>query len=613
LEKLIPLFERLGLKSLLKRLENSGQTVGAPLEKGFADGDYQKIESEKALSEALEKVKENFYFQLYLDGPRFSALYFKAENACFCATDAALLPAFRPVFEEEALGKITHGAKAVYLFLHEKGMDLKGLAFDTEIAAYLLNSSASGYDLAGLYYDETGVKIAPASEKQPKQTSLFDEPAAAADVSRYRACFALEELERLQREKLETQGMTRLFEDVELPLIEVLASMQETGVKVDKEKLEAFGKSLQADIETLAARIYEAAGEEFNLNSPKQLGTVLFDKLQLPHAKKTKTGYSTNAEVLEKLRGFHPIIDDVLQYRQYSKLKSTYADGLALAIDPKTGKIHSNFNQTVTTTGRISSTEPNLQNIPVRTALGREIRKMFVVSGDGWVFVDADYSQIELRVLAHVSGDETMRRAFADGEDVHASTAANIFGVPQSEVTGEMRTAAKAINFGLMYGMGEFSLSQDLKVSRKRAAEYIEGYLGRYPKVREYMRGAVAFAKENGYAVTALGRRRETPQLKSGNFNERAFGERIAMNAPIQGLAADIIKLAMVRVFREMKRMGLASRLILQVHDEIIVEAKTGEADTVQKIVRAEMENALAMDAPLKADIHTGKSWFEAK
>ncbi|MFR4979292.1 MAG: DNA polymerase I, partial [Butyricicoccus sp.] len=396
-----------------------------------------------------------------------------------------------------------------------------------------------------------------------------------------------------------------------MPLMTVLAEMQHIGCKADADQLRLFGKQLDTRIQALTDEIYEAAGHTFNIQSSKQLGEVLFGELELPVIKKTKSGYSTNAEVLEKLSGYHPIIQAVLEYRQLTKLKSTYADGLLKVIAPD-GRIHSHFQQTVTATGRLSSVDPNLQNIPVRTELGRELRRMFVAESDK-VLVDADYSQIELRVLAHIAEDEAMIDAFRQGQDIHAATASKVYGVPVCEVTPQMRSSCKAVNFGIVYGISDFSLAQDIGVSRKEAEIFIQNYLETYPGVHHYMESMKQFAREKGYVQTLFGRRRTIPELNSKNFNLRSFGERAAMNTPIQGTAADIIKIAMLRVWERLKREGSGARLILQVHDELILEAPKTEAEQVAVLLREEMEHAVALKVPLLAEAKIGHSWYETK
>ena len=405
--------------------------------------------------------------------------------------------------------------------------------------------------------------------------------------------------------------MWKVYREIELPLIFTLDSMEKYGICVKGEELKIYGKKLQVRIEELEKQIYEAAGEEFNINSPKQLGTILFEKMGLPGGRKTKTGYSTAADILEKLAAEHPIVKDILEYRQLAKLKSTYADSLASVIEPD-GRIHSTFNQTITATGRISSTEPNLQNIPVRMELGRLIRKVFVPE-EGYVFLDADYSQIELRVLAHMSGDETLIQAYREAQDIHRLTASQVFHVPFEEVTSLQRRNAKAVNFGIVYGISSFGLSQDLSITRKEAAEYIEKYFETYPKIKSFLDGLVAEGKEKGYVTTMFGRRRPIPELKSGNFMQRSFGERVAMNSPIQGTAADIIKIAMNRVYKRIQQEGLKSRLVLQVHDELLIETKKDELEIVSRILEEEMKGAAKLSVELEVDMHEGGNWYEAK
>ena len=412
-------------------------------------------------------------------------------------------------------------------------------------------------------------------------------------------------------EKLKENGMWDLFQEIEMPLVYTLYDMEKAGIKADGEALKQYGEQLSGRIKELETTIYDLAGETFNINSPKQLGVILFEKLQLPYGKKTKTGYSTAADVLEKLAPEAPIVSHILEYRQLAKLKSTYADGLAgyIAAD---GRIHSKFHQTITATGRISSTEPNLQNIPIRMELGRMIRKVFIPE-DGFVFVDADYSQIELRVLAHISGDERLIEAYREAQDIHRITASQVFHVPFDEVTPLQRRNAKAVNFGIVYGISSFGLSQDLSISRKEAAEYIEKYFETYPGIKQFLDQSVADAKEKGYVTTLFGRRRPVPELSSSNFMQRSFGERVAMNSPIQGTAADIIKIAMIRVNERLKAEHFRSRLILQVHDELLVEAAKEELDMVKQILAEEMHGAANLKVCLEIDMHTGENWYEAK
>jgi DNA polymerase-1 len=411
--------------------------------------------------------------------------------------------------------------------------------------------------------------------------------------------------------KLEEMGMAKLFTEIDMPLAYTLADMEREGIRVQAEELKTYGEQLVTRIDELEQLIYEAAGEPFNINSPKQLGVILFEKLQLPHGKKTKTGYSTAADVLEKLAQEYPIVSDILEYRQMTKLKSTYADGLANYISPD-GRIHGKFHQTITATGRISSTDPNLQNIPIRMELGRMIRKVFVPE-DGYVFLDADYSQIELRVLAHFSGDEMLIQAYRDAQDIHTMTASQVFHVAPEDVTPLLRRNAKAVNFGIVYGISSFGLSQDLSITRKEAQEYIEQYFKTFPGIKTFLDTTVENAKRDGYVTTMFGRRRPMPELKSSNFMQRSFGERVAMNAPIQGTAADIIKIAMNRVNDWLRIRNMKSRLILQVHDELLVETAVDELEEVRQMMVEEMQHAAELKVRLEVDIHEGKNWYEAK
>ena len=480
--------------------------------------------------------------------------------------------------------KISHDCKDLMALLLEEGLSMEGFLFDTALAGYLLEATASDY----------------APEKLSMRY-LGEELHGAEAVFR---------LHVPMREKLRLLGMEKLYLEAELPLCGVLARMERSGFLVDRKALYDFGESLNAGIAALQESIWQQAGREFNINSPKQLGTVLFEDLMLPSGKKTKTGWSTNADVLDKLRGKHPIVDEVLEYRELTKLKSTYADGLLKVIGPD-GRIHTSFQMTVTDTGRLSSREPNLQNIPIRKKLGSQIRNMFVAA-PGKVLVDADYSQIELRLLAHISGDQAMQEAFLSGEDFHAVTASKVFNVPLDQVSSTLRSRAKAVNFGIVYGISAFSLSQDIGVYPNEAKAYMDAYLEKYHGVRDYMKRVVEEAKENGYVATLYGRRRELPELKSSNFNLRSFGERVALNMPIQGTAADIIKLAMVHVARRLDREGLEAKLLLQVHDELIVECPETEQETVSCILKEEMENAVSLSVPLTVEVHSGHSWAEA-
>ena len=505
--------------------------------------------------------------------------------------------------------KVSHNVKDLMRALLDAGLPAEGFVFDTALAAYLLDATAGKYDLPRLFVSYFNEELPKPVHLEPDAFShLGDRSAAWASLHSYGA--AIEALHGVLLPRLREQGMEKLYFDVELPLCRVLADMERSGFLVDGGALARFGRELSDTIDRLEQRIYAAAGQQFNINSPKQLGKVLFEDLGLPHGKKTKTGWSTNADVLEKLKD-HPLVADVLTYRQYAKLKSTYADGLLKVIDPD-GRIRTSFQMTVTATGRLSSTEPNLQNIPTRTELGSKMREMFVAA-PGHVLVDADYSQIELRLLAHISGDTAMQQAFLSGEDFHTVTAARVFHVPQDQVTHQMRSRAKAVNFGIVYGISAFSLSQDIGVTVQEAKEYMDRYFATYTGVKQYMTDVVDKAREQGYVETLWHRRRALPELKSSNFNMRSFGERVALNMPIQGTAADIIKLAMVRVHSRLAREGLEARLIMQVHDELIVECPEEEAPRVEALLQQEMQGVAELSVPLLAEAHSGRNWLAAK
>ena len=506
--------------------------------------------------------------------------------------------------------KVSHNVKDLMRTLLENGLPAEGFIFDTALAAYLLDATAGSYDLARLFVTYYNEELPKPLHLEKDAFSLLGDPAAAqASFDRYAA--AVDALYETLVPKLREKDLWDLLQTVEMPLCRVLAEMELAGCRVDARALAAFGELLSARAGEIQQRIYDMAGEEFNINSPKQLGGILFDKLGLPHGKKTKTGWSTNADVLEKLRYEAPIVGAVLEYRQLTKLKSTYADGLLKAMDSD-GRVRTSFQMTVTATGRLSSTEPNLQNIPTRTDLGSEIRKMFIPA-DGCVLVDADYSQIELRLLAHISGDEGMREAFLSGGDFHAETAAKVFHVAPQDVTHEMRRRAKAVNFGIVYGISAFSLSQDIGSTVAEAKAYMEAYFATFPGVRKYMDAVVEKARETGFVETLFHRRRDLPELTSSNRNLRAFGERVALNMPIQGTAADIMKLAMIAVWRRLKDDLPQARLVLQVHDELIVECPEADAPEVARILAEEMERVVTLSVPLTAEAHWGKNWLEAK
>lgn len=626
-EKLKEVFEKLEFKSLLNRIpKDKIESISVSEYKSLYDIiDVDKFD--EVLEEILEEKK--LAFKIVFEDNNFVkdeilGIAIKAKNHTShyidFENDKSLIHTFcekfKEVFEREDIEKIGHDIKGDIVGLFRLGINISSISFDAMIGQYLLNPSQTDYCMSQLADDYLNIKIESIEEilGKGKNKKTYKELAVEKRASYFSKIldivFMLEDIIEAQIEK---QEMTELFYNVELPLTEVLASMEYSGFKIDLEVLKSLGEEFNDEIDLLTKDIYSYAGEEFNINSTKQLGEVLFDKLGLPVVKKTKTGYSTDAEVLEKLNGKHPIIEKILKYRQLIKLKSTYIDGLMDLVDEKTCRVHSSFNQTVTTTGRISSTEPNLQNIPIKTDEGRKIRKAFVPNDADCTLIDGDYSQIELRVLAHISDDPKLKEAFYNNADIHQKTASEVFKVSKDEVTPLMRSRAKAVNFGIVYGISDYGLSRDLNISRKEAKQYIDSYLENYQKVKEYMENIVADAKEKGYVETILNRRRYLPELQSKNFVVRSFGERIAMNTPIQGSAADIIKVAMVRIYKELKKHNMKSRLILQVHDELIVEAKKEEAEEVEKILKEVMENSIKLNVPLKVDIKTGASWYETK
>ena len=538
------------------------------------------------------KNNDKLYLSFEISDKELKTFAVLIDGKVYTSRDADL---FDDILKNPGLKKYTRGSKALFAYADKKGFEAAAIEFDTELAAYLLNPSEKDYSDEHLcmIYD---VALPVTDDEDKKQ---------------YRALAVYDKLcEKLENE-IKANEQQKLLEEIEIPLAKVLAKMENVGFAVDRQGIADYGSMLSQQIDELEKTIYEQAGGQFNINSPKQLGKVLFEDLGLPVKKKTKSGYSTNAEVLESLRYDNPIVDNVLRYRALAKLNSTYCEGL-LKVIADDGRIHSSFNQTETRTGRISSTEPNLQNIPVRTELGREMRKFFCAK-DGWLLVDADYSQIELRVLAHISGDENMIEAFKNNDDIHAITASQVFNMPLEMVTPLMRSRAKAVNFGIVYGIGAFSLGKDIGVSMREASQYIKNYLAHYSGVDEYMKRVVERAKLDGYVETMFGRRRYLPELSTGKAMMRAFGERVARNMPIQGTAADIIKIAMVRVDERLKRENMQARLILQVHDELIVEAPEAESEKAAKILQEEMENAVQLSVPLTADAAIGKTWYDAK
>ena len=621
-EEVTSMFRKLKFNRFLERFE---------LDKSEPQEETQTIEVEceellenqmDNLLQEIAKTKKMYYYIIEKEKQGEGILsaviegitiYSEKDNKAYLIKNIETL---KPIFENKEILKISYKQKRDYILLKQIGIEPHNLMFDVEIAGYLLNSNISKYTIE--YLSEEYLKVntdalIKEEEPQEKQLTLFDMPKEEKPSKRnYIYAYLINKLYYTLEEKMKETDTKELFKTIEMPLSEVLADMQYQGIYVDKEKLQEFGNELKTRLNELTSEIYELAGEEFNINSPKQLGEILFEKLQLPMGKKNKKGYSTGVEVLEKLKDVHPIIEKLLEYRQIGKLNSTYVEGLIPCINENTHKIHSSFHQTVTATGRISSTDPNLQNIPTRNELGKNLRKVFIPEVNK-TFIDADYSQIELRVLAHISNDEHMIDAFNKDEDIHKQVASKVFDTPMDEVTKEQRTRAKAVNFGIVYGISDFGLSEQLKIPRKEAKQYIEQYLSKYQGIKQFMEDIVETAKTEGYVETLFHRRRYIPEIKSNNYMVRQFGSRIAMNTPIQGTAADIMKLAMVNVYKELKSQKLKSKIILQVHDELLIEAVEEEKEQVEKILKQEMENVIKLKVPLKIDIEEGNNLYDAK
>lgn len=626
--KLLELFKRLEFKSLIDKFCLNEGTNEEPC--ADTTRDFINIKENSQLKDIISEIKAAGQCAVYYLIDKIDdfssrltafAVTWNEEKSAYIDLNNVLnedevLTAFKEIFEDEKIKISGHDIKNLIVYLRNKGIHIKGISFDTLVAAYLLSPTSDTYSVAELAEKYLSTRIEPIEALSGKGKSFvhyrdMDEEKLGAVAVLH--SYTVYMLKSVFEAKLHENQQDELFFDIELPLVEVLAGMEYWGFKVNPKDLKRFSEELEERINILIKDIYELAGEEFNINSTKQLGVILFEKLELPIIKKTKTGYSTDAEVLEQLEPKHEIVAKILEYRQLMKLKSTYADGLMGVINPYTGRIHSKFNQSVTATGRISSTEPNLQNIPIKLEMGRKIRKVFVPENDDYILLDADYSQIELRILAHITGDENMIAAFRNDEDIHTTTASRVFGVPKDEVSSLLRSRAKAVNFGIVYGIGDFSLSKDIGVTRKEARKYIDEYLDKYPNVKKYMHDIVKEGKENGFVTTLFNRRRYIPELQSSNFNLRSFGERVAMNTPIQGSAADIIKIAMVRVHKELERRKLKSRLLLQVHDELIIETFKGEMEEVSAIMKEGMEKAIKLEVPLNVDIKAGSNWYESK
>ena len=606
------LFRELELKNMLNRFS------------------HKKVESTHIASEVFKMTNENIDEVVgKLTGKKVGIAYFNEGNVLGISLtldnvsyygefdlESELLgdkEAIRKILENESIQKIVEDNKLFRHILYNYGLELKGISTDVALAAYLLYPTAKSYSLNEIEDKVLGTNSLESEEailgKGKAKKSYLDIENREKIITDRSSIIV--EISKVFDKKIEEENMTELLYDIEMPLSNVLFDMEIEGITVDREGLKQYGKELDNFIHDIETEIYDEVGEEFNINSPKQLGIMLFEKMEIPPVKKTKTGYSTSAEVLDMLKYKYPVVEKILKYRQYTKLKSTYVDGL-LDVMTEDNKIHSTFNQTITATGRLSSTEPNLQNIPIKFEMGKKIRALFIPSSEEYVFLDGDYSQIELRVLAHISGDTTLIDAFKHGVDIHALTASQVFHVPFEEVTPLQRSHAKAVNFGIVYGISAFALSEDIKTSQKEAQRYIDEYFAKYPKIKDYIDDTIAFAMKHGYVETMHHRRRDIPEILSSNYNLREFGKRVAMNTPIQGTAADIIKIAMVRVHKKLQEQQLKSKLILTVHDELLIETHKDEVELVAKLLKKEMEGAADLAAKLNVDVHEGKNWLEA-
>ena len=587
--------------------------------------DVEKIK--EVLTDLNSREEISYYFELkdktsqdliIKSTIEYVALYDKKDNKVYSFKfDKELL---KELFENEKVLKAGHRIKKDYILLNQYGINAKNMMYDAKIAVYILNSTSNAYSLEEISRQFLDLDITEYSthEEKEEQTSLFDmldqapQEEKKADYKNALYAYVIGSSKDKIIEELKNIGSLELFTDIEMPVAEILAEMQIEGVYLDQKELLKYGETLKKHIEELRIDIYKLADEEFNINSTKQLGVILFEKLQLTPSKKTKSGYSTDVDALEKLKGDHPIIEKILEYRQLAKLNSTYVEGMIPFINTKTGRVHTFFHQTITATGRLSSTEPNLQNIPTRTELGKKLRKVFKAE-DGKIFLDADYSQVELRVLAHMSNDETMIEAFNSGADIHTISASQVFKVPVEEVSKQLRSKAKAVNFGIVYGISEFGLAEQIDIKRNEAKQYIEQYLETYHGIKTFMSDVVEDAKRKGYVSTIFGRRRCIPELSSNNYMVRKFGDRVAMNTPIQGTAADIMKIAMIKVYNELKQRGLKSKIVLQIHDELLLEVVLEEKEEVAKLLKESMESAATLKVPLLVEVEEGKNWYQAK
>lgn len=619
--KVLELFRELRFNRYIERfeLENEAEvkevkeifSVNNNLEEFFAK--IEKVNNKFAYKFEIQESKESIIKQKI----KKVSFYDEETNMVYSAEFDKVKEKIKEIFENENVLKIGYKTKIDYILLKEQRIESKNLMFDVRIAGYLLNSATNQYSLDVLAKQYLNIDkndyLASFGKESSEQTSLFDEIDSTKENYEIELdSYLIYKLEIVLKQELEKVNLLELYEKIEMPVSIVLAEMQYEGIFVDELEILKFGEKLKKKMEELRIDIYQLVGQEFNINSPKQLGEILFEKLKLPVKKKTKSGYSTDVEVLEKLKSEHPVIDRILEYRKLSKLSSTYVDGMIPFINEKTGRIHTYFHQTVTATGRLSSTEPNLQNIPTRTDLGKKLRKVFKAE-KGKIFIDADYSQVELRILAHMSKDKIMVDAFNEDEDIHTICASQIFDVPVEKVSKQLRSRAKAVNFGIVYGISEFGLSEQTGINMKEAKEYIEQYLEKYNGIKTFMDDCVEVAKDKGYIETLYHRRRYIPELKSNNYMVRKFGDRVAMNTPVQGTAADIMKIAMINVYNALKENNLKAKIVLQIHDELLIEAPEDEEEIVTKILVEQMENAAVLDVPLKVEAASGKSWYQTK
>ena len=585
----------------------------------------KQVDSNEEINKIINSIKEEKELIYYIETIECDdsiikkeiksiSIYNKNENKCYYIS-VNDINIFKEIFENKEIEKIGYRQKIDYILLKEAGINPTGFKYDIEIAAYIINPTEGKYNIERLAADYLLLDLNVSNENKEEQINLFDTQETKNEDDIKQCCiraYAIYNIYLKTLEKLKETNQLDLFNNIEMPLVEVLANMQFNGIYADKEELIVFGNKLKEEIEKLTKVIYEFAGEEFNINSPKQLGIILFENLKLPVIKKNKSGYSTDVDVLEKLKKEHPIVEKILEYRQLVKLNSTYVEGLIPFINESDSRIHSYFHQTVTATGRISSTEPNLQNIPTRFDLGKQIRKVFKPS-KGCIFIDADYSQIELRVLAHIANDENMIQAFNNDEDIHTQTASRVFNIPIDEVTSKQRSDAKAVNFGIVYGISDFGLGEQLGISRRKAKEYIDQYLEKYESIKEFMDNIKGFAKENGYVETLFNRRRYIPEMNSSNYMVRQFGARVAMNTPIQGTAADIMKIAMINLYNRLNKEKLHSKILLQIHDELLLEVRQEEKEKVCNLLKDSMESAMKLKVPLKVELSEADNWYNAK